>query len=417
MRSLSLSLSITISITLSLSPAWARTVDRIADDLAEQAKAAGARGDVGVVVRGGTPKFASEIAALLKTRLEGRGFRSAQGLASSDLAAAARAGIDLVVELEASVTKDGARVDGNVTAIGPQPWRDEPTALVHLHAAAPLDGELRAYLAPDAGDPSRRPGPLRAHGAPIGDVALLALDVGDIDGDGRAEVVGATADEVLVWRWDAGGKWNLIQRLALRGRPAAVRPRADVATVALEGGAIAVRTSRLSEGVRLRWGQAEKGEGFQGFMVQGIGTCGLEAGVDWFKECQPQVALPGRFWAAAGLRGGAAWAAVDPDLTLWVGRAGEPRAQTARGAGAQVAVAALERGEVVATGDGGETGAADAIVVRAIAPGLPVVGRVDRLPGAVVAMGVGDADGDGRQEIVAAVRDRAAGRTELWIVY
>ena len=89
---------------------------------------------------------------------------------------------------------------------------------------------------------------------------------------------------------------------------------------------------------------------------------------------------------------------------------------TVRGVGAQVALVALDRGEFVATSEPVQAGEADAIVVRALGAGLPVAYRVDRLPGNVRALAAGDVDGDGRAEIVAAVRDRAARRTELWMV-
>ncbi|MCA1665706.1 MAG: hypothetical protein LC659_15800, partial [Myxococcales bacterium] len=89
---------------------------------------------------------------------------------------------------------------------------------------------------------------------------------------------------------------------------------------------------------------------------------------------------------------------------------------TVRGVGAQVALIASDRGELVATSEPVQAGEADAIVVRALSVGLPVVYRVDRLPGNVRALAAGDVDGDGKPEIVAAVRDRAARRTELWMV-
>ena len=76
----------------------------------------------------------------------------------------------------------------------------------------------------------------------------------------------------------------------------------------------------------------------------------------------------------------------------------------------------LERGDVVAVSDGVEPGGADALVLRALAPGAPVVARIERLPGAITALAAGDTDGDGHPEILMVVRDRAALRTELWTI-
>jgi hypothetical protein len=111
---------------------------------------------------------------------------------------------------------------------------------------------------------------------------------------------------------------------------------------------------------------------------------------------------------------------VDPGGTLWVSLGAAPVVPavplTVRGVGAQVALVALDRGEFVATSEPVQPGEADAIVVRALAAGLPVAYRADRLPGNVRALAAGDVDGDGKAELVAAVRDRAARRTELWMV-
>ena len=165
----------------------------------------------------------------------------------------------------------------------------------------------------------------------------------------------------------------------------------------------------------------------RGYVFPGLGaSCELGSGVDWFAAASCNTApagLPERFWVAAGLRNGArpARAAVDPAGTLWVltgaASATAPAVPlSVRGVGAQVALAALDRGEFVATSEAVQSGEPDALVVRALSAGLPVVHRVDRLPGNVRALAAGDVDGDGRAEFVAAVRDRAARRTELWIV-
>src|SRR4051794_35092344 len=105
-RPIAMALVMTIAVAGRAWGVTAGTIDRLVDELAAQAHASGAGGDVGVVARGGPPKLVAEIAALLRGRLEKSGFRSAQGLAVGEPAAAARAGIDVIVELEVALSRE-----------------------------------------------------------------------------------------------------------------------------------------------------------------------------------------------------------------------------------------------------------------------------------------------------------------------
>jgi len=396
------------------------TLDAFADAVVERARphlTPGRDLDVAVAVAGPWPRLGDDLAALVIARLKALGLRSvARG--DGDAAWARAAGYERLVRLDLDVGGGRLRASGSVLALTASPWTTPTELRAHLYVETPLDAELRAYL-PAVTTP---PGRWQARGVPVGDVDVIALDVGDVDGDGRAEVVGATATEAIVWAWD-GARLTERRRLPLGGRPAAVMPRAPVATVVVERGALTARSSLFADGVYVV--ARGKTVAARGWSFPGVAaSCELPPGVDVFAAagCAPAAGLPERFWTVAGLRGGArpARAAIDPAGTLWVSLGAAALAPavplTVRGVGAQVALVALDRGEFVATSEPVQPGEPDAIVVRALAAGLPVAYRADRLPGNVRALAAGDVDGDGRAELVAAVRDRAARRTELWMV-
>ncbi len=398
------------------------SLDGLADGLAERIRGgldSPRTRDVAVVVAAPWPRLATDLNGLLVARLRALGVRSVTR-GEPDPAWARAAGFERLVRVEVELSAGKLRASGMVLALPSGLWGGEPEVRAHLFAEAALDDELRAYL-PPAGTPPNAPVAWQARPLAIGDVALLALDVGDADGDGRPEIVGVTAGEVIAWGIE-GGRAQERWRVRLDGRAAAERPRAELATVSVDDGALIAHASDFSDGMKRARGAQQAARGFS---FPGLGgACERSPGVDWFaaESCGALAGLlPDKFWSAAGLRkGGArggslASAAVLPGGILWL-RATSLAPLQVRGVGAQVALAALDRGDVVAASEPVEPGEPDALVIRAIAPGAPVVHRVDRLPGNVRAIAAGDVDGDGRVEIVAAVRDDAARKTELWLV-
>jgi hypothetical protein len=374
------------------------SLDGLADALVERARPALRGADVAIAVSAPWPKLAGDLAALLSARVRAAGARSA----SRDAAGCNRR---LAIEL----SQDGPRLHavGTLSSLPSALWGGEPEALAHLFVDATIDDELRAYL-PRAGAPVG----WQARQVALGDIEPLAMAAGDTDGDGRAEVVLLTAREVIALRADgdrASERW----RVPLSGKPAVLRPRAEIGAVTVENGAVIAHASGFADGIR----RARTVELARGFAMPGVGVCELQAGVDWF-SC---AGLPERVWSAAGLfRRGAnrpTLAAVEPGAvgTLWL-REPDGVPFELRGVGAQVALLSLERGDFVAVSEPVQPGEPDAVVVHALTPGLPVAHRLDRLGGNVRALAAGDLDGDGAAELIAAVRDDAARRTSLWIL-
>jgi hypothetical protein len=415
-----------VALSLLLFGAGRGTVDGLADSIALSAKGALdplRDRDVLVVVEGTPVRLARDLGELVVGRLRKQGARSAARAESAPDAARARgAGWDGVVRIALEQAAGRLRVSGSVTTLGGGLWGEPGAVLAHLHQELPLDDELRGYgVSVPAEAPVRAP--LKARQVAIGDLPLIALDAGP------TQLVGATATEAVALRLD-GARAVEMWRLPIVSKPASLRPRTEVATVVLDG-AIIARSALASEGVvRGRPG------GVRGFRFPGLPwICELAPGMDQFaaESCSaPQGALPERFWAAAGLRRPAGSpivselgpsppvvAAIQPAAggagALWL-KSGDAAPITVRNVGAQVALASLDRGDVVVVSEPALAGEPDAIVVRALAPEAPVMQRFDKLPGVVKALAAGDIDGDGHDEIVAVVRDDAARRTELWII-
>jgi hypothetical protein len=394
------------------------TLDGLADALSERCKPVLGGGrdlDVLVAVSAPWPKLAGDLGELVAARLRSAGLRSVT--AGAPPGNARTAGYERVVRLDVQLAGTRLRVSGAVQSFGSALWDEPAETRAHLFADAALDDELRAYgVTPSAAPPSG----FAARSVSLGDAPLLALAVGDAEGDGRPLVVGVTAAEAIAWRIDGT---RAVERFRWRftGRPAPLHPRAEVATVAVEPGTLHAHASPFSDGVsRARSGIRP----LRGYRLPGLDQpCDLAPGVDWFTaESCGAPDLPERFWSAAALRRGSssALAAIVPASAgagvLWLKPSGAPKpVRIESRTGAQVAVAALARGEVVAISEPATAGEPDALIIRALTAEAPILHRIDRLP-AIRALAGGDTDGDGREEILAVVRDDATAKTDLWIV-
>jgi VCBS repeat protein len=460
------------------------TVDALAAQLCDQSQATLAREagtahdrDLAVAVRPRDPRtarLASVVQGIVVGRLAAGGrFRRVEPFAG-DAGAAGRAGYEVL--LDAEVALDAAQgqvvVLGRVLATGGDFWaraagRRPPRAVASApFARAKIDAELRAYLeAPPAGEataataatpasaaaaaPAGRaslaaggPRPRRllfrpqktplALGAP-----LLALAAADLDGDGRAELLALTADELVVLSVDREAT-TVRQVLALEGPPPVPRPREPVGALVVADGQILARTSEHALGLVAApdKGLLARAGTFKSYALcalhdangkQHIAAATLGPGVSWFAGSavafQPALAmapaLPAKIVAATCGGGILAVADAEGKLRLW--RDGDQAPWIVLdGVGTAFQVVDLDADgqlEVVASAYR-PPGTGDVLGVwRLAADGsATLVRRGNPLTGGIVAVAAGDFDGDGLPDIVAAVRLVGSTRSDLWLL-
>ncbi|HVV84854.1 MAG TPA: hypothetical protein VHE35_17440, partial [Kofleriaceae bacterium] len=337
-----------------------------------------------------------------------------------------------------AAASEGAEGGGAGAAAGPA----RPATLADLWKL--LDDELaeaRAALTPP---PPPVPVTWKARRVASLDLGapLLALAVGDLDGDGRGELVALTERAVVVM---SPARHGLVEktRIAVPAEPAIVRPRDPVGALAIapadHGGPAEIwaRSSSVGRGARYR-------------LVDG--TLHEVAPVDGFPFCPGHEVelVPGRNYAEGpGGAGGAflarrcrddlvdergrrlhaeATVGVDGTLSLTVTTRCPPgatdcpsdRTIVVDGAGVAMEIDDVDRDgrlEVI-TSAAGAPGDADAVIVRRLGPLALVPKPLFKrgFSGGIVALGSGDVDGDGDRDVFAAVRLAGARKVDLWLL-
>jgi hypothetical protein len=185
----------------------------------------------------GLAQLAAVTGKLLATRLGALGFRRLAVIPPHRTPAAARAEAAGAGSLALLVTvvEAGGRVHlrGELWDTRPTLWGrlkgHRPRLLTHLHAAVKVGPELDAYLAAPT---AARALSCQGRWQPLGAQPFWGVALGDVDGDGRPELVLLRADAVLVWRWSVVfGRFEALHEIPLPGPRAATAPRFPLAAL------------------------------------------------------------------------------------------------------------------------------------------------------------------------------------------
>jgi len=286
---------------------------------------------------------------------------------------------------------------------------------------------------------------------------LLALAGGDLDGDGRAELVAVTERDVVVLAARGRRALGEVARAPLPPDPQAIRPRDAVGAAVVVAGAAGARAelwARASTSGRGARYQLEGGELREVAPAGGYPLCArrsaeLAPGRNYFAGAGGDGDLPERYY---GLRcrddlvdeqgrAMSADAALATDGTLAVrlavrcttrdagctpaaeGRGRRERVHRAAiaGVGTAFEIADVDRDgrpEIIHAG-AGAPGDPDAVVVEAVPPAGAAAGKVvfrRDFKGGVAGIVAADVDGDRDLEVIAAVRLPGAERVDLWLL-
>ena len=257
---------------------------------------------------------------------------------------------------------------------------------------------------------------------------LAALAAADLDGDGKAELYAVTAREVIAIAIRAG-KATELGRVAFAGPPAAPEPRDAVGTAVVEAGELVAASSAWANELRVTW-QAKKlvgREGGPGFLVCPGERSALVPGRNYFTaaagpfydgRCRDDLVDPSGYprhvraqLAPTGKLG------VTIEKCAAGGKACRAEASfELAGVGAAFEIADVDRDGTPEVFVSDDAAPGDPDFVKVVSAGAPAGRPVFKKPfqAGVAALAAIDSDGDGAQEVIAAVRLAGATRVDLW---